>query len=150
MDRPFLDSSRQPDEESMAVALGDAYPACAAILAQAAGFVSEWSFSKASGWMLKVTDRKKALFYLIPLNDGFKISLTIRETERRAFLADPAFDDDRLAPLRDAISGARKYPEGFALQFEIGDGPSSKPIALFLAKLIAARSGKAAPAAADN
>jgi hypothetical protein len=148
MDRPFLDSSRQPDEASMAAALGDAYPACTAILAQATGFASEWSFSKASGWMLKVCDRKKALFYLIPLNSGFKISLTIREAERRAFLADPAFDEARLAPLRDAISAARKYPEGFALQFQIGDGPSSEPIALFLARLIAARSGKPSPAGA--
>jgi hypothetical protein len=98
--------------------------------------------------MLKVRDRKKALFYLIPLNCGFKITLTIREIERRQFLADPALDDAALAPVRDAISAARKYPEGFAMQFEIGDGPESEPVTLFLPKLIAARSRAATPAAA--
>ena len=97
--------------------------------------------------MLRVSDRKKALFYLIPLRRGFKVSLTIREAERREFLADPAFDDAGLAPVRDAISAARKYPEGYAMQFEIGAGPSSEPVALFLEKLIAARSASKAAAA---
>jgi len=148
MDRPFLDSSRAPDDESLATALGDAYPACRAILDQASGFASEWSYSRASGWMLKVRDRKKTLFYLIPLNCGFKITLTIREAERNQFLADRALDEAGLAPVRDAISAARKYPEGFALAFEIGSGPQSEPVAAFLAQLIAARSRAAAPAGA--
>ena len=145
MDRPFPDSSRPPDDEAMAAALGDAYLAYRGILEHSTGFISEWSFSRNSGWMLKVRDRKKVLFYLIPLDCGFKISLTIRETERNHFLADPALDAANLAPVREAISGARKYPEGFALQFEIGAGPASDSVAQFLAKLVAARSA-AAPA----
>jgi hypothetical protein len=46
----------------------------------AGAFSQEWNFSKSSGWMLKVFDARKALFYFIPLKCGFKVSMDIRET----------------------------------------------------------------------
>jgi len=38
--------------------------------------------------MIRLFDRKKALLYLIPLHNAFKISLAMRENERDAFLGD--------------------------------------------------------------
>ena len=38
--------------------------------------------------MLKIYDKKKALFYLVPLHGAIKISMAIRESEKEAFLAD--------------------------------------------------------------
>jgi hypothetical protein len=94
----------------------------------------EWTFSQSSGWILKVHDRKKALFYLIPLKDGLKISLTMRESERAALLR-----DKELAGMHTAISSSKKYAEGFALQFGLADEKGFRSFELFIRKLIAIR-----------
>jgi hypothetical protein len=84
--------------------------------------------------MLKIYDRKKALLYLIPLNDGFKISLAIRENERETFLR-----DNELGIMHDKISSSKKYTEGFALQFDIANKNEFQPVELFIRKLIVIR-----------
>ena len=84
--------------------------------------------------MLKIYGRKKALFYLIPLNDGFRISLAIREHERTAFL-----HDGELEMMQDKISGSKKQAEGYVLQFELTNPTEAQPLVLFIRKLIAIR-----------
>lgn len=84
--------------------------------------------------MLKLHDRRKALLYLIPLYGGFKVSLTVRENERNAFLS-----DGELSTMHDKISSSKKYPEGFALQFEIANKKEFQPLELVIRKLIAIR-----------
>ena len=79
-------------------------------------------------------DRRKALYYLIPLDRGFKISLTLRENERGKFM-----QDDGLAELRDDLASARKFSEGFALQFDIADEESFRLFELLIRKVIAER-----------
>ena len=129
-----MDASARPSEQSLQVALRSADGAYRTLLELAGSFVQEWTFSKSSGWMLKIHDRKKALLYLIPLNREFKVSLAIRESERDTFLR-----DGDLTGLHEQISSARKYSEGFALQFEIAGDPDFGPVELFIRKLIAER-----------
>jgi hypothetical protein len=64
--------------------------------------------------MLKVHANKKALFYLIPMKNKFKISMAIRENERDLFMGDPD-----LQAFHQQISGAKKFSEGYALQLII-------------------------------
>jgi hypothetical protein len=133
-DRPFLAQSNKPNDESLQAALG---PACAdyrAILGQATAFAQDWTFTRTDGWILKIHDRKKALLYLIPLNHGFRISIAIREREREVLLRDP-----ELASVYEAISSARKYPEGFALAFDVDVQSAIGPAELLITKLIAER-----------
>jgi hypothetical protein len=132
--RPFLDKSNKPAEQSLQSSLGNAYPYYESVIDIAAAFLHEWTFSRSSGWILKVNDRKKALFYLIPLKDAFKISLTMRESERAALLR-----DKDLAEMLAAISSSKKYAEGFALQFVIADEKGFKSFELFIRKLITMR-----------
>jgi hypothetical protein len=133
-ERPFLDPSLKPAEQTLQAALGSMVPYYQEIMSLVSAYSQEWAFAKSSGWMLKVFDRKKALFYLIPLNDGFKISLTIRENERAAFLR-----NEELGMLQDKIQSAKKYPEGFALQFDIAREDEFQPFNVFIRKLIAMR-----------
>jgi len=90
--------------------------------------------------MLKIFDRNKALFYLIPLKAGFKISLAIRENERAAFLR-----DDELGRMHAKITGSKKVVEGFAMQFEIANEIEFQPVERFIRKLIAIRAGSNHP-----
>jgi hypothetical protein len=134
MDRPFADAARRPTEVALESTVGRAFGRYESILRLAAAFSQEWNFSKAGGWMLKVHHRKKALLYLIPLVDGFRISMAIREPEREAFLHDPD-----LASLHDNLASARKFSEGFAVQFDVDDATDSATVEPFVSKLIAAR-----------
>jgi hypothetical protein len=134
-ERPFVDAARRPTDEAVRTALGRAWPRWSNLLELADGFATEWTFGGRGGWMLKVFDRRKALLYLVPLRDTLRVSLTIREAEREAFLADPV-----LAPLHDAMRAARRYPEGYALYFDVSGETDTGPLETFVKKLVAARS----------
>ena len=133
-ERPFLDQSNKPTEQAIQVALGSTYTDYKKVIGLVSAYSETWTFTKSSGWMLKIYDRKKALLYVIPLHNAFKISLTIRENERDAFL-----DDDELGIIHDQISLSKKVSEGFALQFEIANENDFQPVALFITKLIGLR-----------
>lgn len=134
VERPFFDNSIKPTEQTLQAALGSTYPYYKEIIGLAGAYSQDWIFSKSGGWMLKTYGRKKALFYLIPLNDGFRISLAIREHERTAFL-----HDGELEMMQDKISGSKKHAEGYAIQFELTNPTEVQPLVLFIRKLIAIR-----------
>lgn len=92
-----------------------------------------------SGWMQKISDSKKALCYIIPLENAFKVSLTVREKEREDFLKDKT-----LAAIHAPLSSARKFAEGYALQFAVADQDSFLPLKALIQKLIAARADSSA------
>jgi hypothetical protein len=134
MERPFLDASIKPVELAVAAALGSAHARYRSILELAGGFAEEWNFSKGSGWMLKIHDGRKALVYLIPLNDAFRMSMAIREAERDELLADAD-----LAAVHDKLASARKYSEGFAIQFDVDSEMDFGPVESFIGRLIGLR-----------
>ena len=133
-ERPFMDKSAQPEEAALQAALESSQPFYERLLALAEGYSSEWGFTKSGGWLLKLFDRKKALLYLIPLKGAFKISLTLREAEKQAFL-----EDQELASLHESLLTSKKYVEGFALQFEVRDDKGFQAAELLIGKLIALR-----------
>ena len=133
-DRPFIDKSSQPTDQGLQAAMGELYPCYESLMELTGSFEKEWAFTKSSGWTLKVSARKKSLFYLIPLNNGFKISLAIREKEREFFLR-----DSELQMMHEQLLSSKKYLEGFALQFEIADKNACRLPELFITKLVALR-----------
>ena len=133
-ERPFQDGSDKPTEQAIEAVLGNTYPYYQRIIDLVGIYSREWTFTERSGWKLKIHDRRKALFYLIPYYDGFKISLAIRGSEREAFLG-----DSELGLIRDRILLSKKYTEGFALQFDIVTVKEFQPMELLIRKLIAMR-----------
>jgi hypothetical protein len=101
-ERLFLDKDSKPTGQSLQSAFGDIYIYYDKLMETADSFSKDWNFSKSSGWMLKVHHKKKALFYLIPLKNEFKISMAIRENERDIFL-----EDDESKTIRDKILAAK-------------------------------------------
>jgi len=132
--RPFADPETQPTETALEAVLGPTFGCYSSLIGLTAAFADMWGYSRPSGWMLKVHDGKKALLYLIPTTGSFRISMAIREPERAAFLRDPD-----LASLHDKLASARKFSEGFALQFDVDDATDSAIVEPFVSKLIAAR-----------
>jgi len=66
--------------------------------------------------MLKVHDKKKALFYVIPMKNEFKINMTIGDNERIKYL-----NDLELKMIHDKLLTSKKYREGFLLRFKTND-----------------------------
>jgi len=133
-ERPFSDPTVKPSENELLNILGSSAVYYLEINEIARNFKQKWSYSKGSGWMQKVFDTKKALFYLIPLKDSFKISLTIREQEKIKFLKDP-----ELKMINNQIINSKKYSEGYALLFEINEAGNFSIFKVFLNKLIEER-----------
>lgn len=133
--RPFLDKNSKPTEQMLQSKFGETYTYYENLMNISGSFSKDWNFSKSSGWMLKVHDKKKALFYLIPLENEFKISMAIRENERKAFL-----DYDEFKTIHDVINSAKKYREGYALRFNIKNNEDFKIPGLLIKRLITFRS----------
>jgi hypothetical protein len=132
--RPFLDENSKPTEDALKHVLGNTYDYYEKLIDIADSYIMDWNFSKSSGWMLKAHDKKKALFYIIPLKNEFKISMAIRENERKAFLK-----DEELKMIHSTIKSAKQYREGFALRFNINDGEIFEVIESLIKKLTAIR-----------
>ncbi len=133
--RPFLArTSKPPTARALAAALGGVAPLFVELERRTAALARAWNHSKTSGWMLKLHDGKKALCYLVPLAGAFRASLTVRPEERAALARDPA-----LAAVQSALQGAKKYPEGYLLRFDIVDRPSFAPFLALIDRIVAAR-----------
>ena len=115
-ERFFSDESTKPNENNLKTVLGDVYNDYKSIMDISDFFSKDWNFSKSSGWMLKVHDKKKALFYLIPLKQEFKISMAIRGPERETLV-----EDAELEKIHQIILSAKKYREGFVIRFSSND-----------------------------
>jgi hypothetical protein len=133
-DRPFKDNKLKPDAEKLKPVLNKVFQHYNKLLNLTENFKHDWNFSKSSGWMEKVHDGKKALYYLIPLNDSFKISLAIRESEKEALLADKS-----LKEFHAILNEAKKFSEGYNIQFMIEDKKSYDSLAEFIKKLVSFR-----------
>lgn len=140
--RLFVDADTAPTEALLRKQLGKAMDFYAAILRTSGEYRKQWQYSRGNGWILKVDDMRKALYYLIAFDEGIEISLTVRDHERAEFIRNDAFHK-----LRAQLDGGTKYPEGYALRFEIESPAECASVARFLTELMRIRSAKAIPAA---
>ena len=133
-ERVFTDKLTKPSEPALQDALGEVYTLYNRLNDRTSAYLKEWTFTKSSGWMLKVYDRKKSLFYLIPAKNEFKISMAIRENERDLFLRDIELEE-----IRQLLLSAKKFTEGYAIQFNVANADEFNGADIFIEKLIKIR-----------
>ena len=132
--RLFVDANVVPTEELLRKLGGSALDYYKPIVATSGEYRKQWQYSRGNGWLLKVDDMRKALYYLIAFEEGVEVSLTVRDQERAAFLENRECQD-----LHSQIMGATKYSEGYALRFEIESAAECKAVVRFLAELMKVR-----------
>ncbi|MHC4599463.1 MAG: DUF3788 family protein [Planctomycetota bacterium] len=118
---PFSNKTKKPGGKALKEALGKAHPLYMELMDLCGDFKMEWKFYKSSGWILKVFDRKKALFWLVPLKNKVRISFALREEERKAVRKMKI-----VAHWLEDLKAAKKYPEGYAFRIEVGTKKASK------------------------
>jgi len=133
--RLLTDANVAPTEALIRKQLGNAMDFYVGIISKSGDYRKQWQYSRGNGWILKVDDMHKALYYLIPFDGGIEISLTVRDGEKADFLK-----DKELEKLYPQLESATKYSEGYALRFEIESSEDCKTVRKFLSKLIKMRS----------
>ena len=125
-----------PEERMLHKVLGQLHPAYKEVLELTEGYSYEWKYyGKTLGWQLKVTHKGKALLYLTPLENSFRIGFAVRENEKEALLK-----SDLPPKTREQLAIARKYPEGYPLQLEIKTKTDMKAVRIALGVLKQLRS----------
>jgi len=130
----FMDKQQKPEEQTLKCALGDVFELYETLNVITQKYKKDWGFTKSGGWMLKVADSKKALFYLIPMKNEIKISMAIRESERDELLKGETF-----SMYNEMLLSAKKYTEGYALQFLLNSQEDFKDFESLLRALMSMR-----------
>jgi hypothetical protein len=138
--RLFTDMDVIPTDSLLRKKLGPAMDYYVGITSTSGKYRKQWQFNRGNGWILKVDDMRKALYYLIAFEDGIEISLTVRERERAELL-----ESADLQELRDQLESGTKYSEGYALRFGIESARECKSVSKFLGHLMKMRSSEKAP-----
>jgi len=125
-----------PDEASLKKALCALYSSYKEILELTDTFDHEWKYYGTKiGWQLKATRKGKALFYLTPLEQSFRIGFAVRENEREHLLK------SNVSPTsKEQLAAAKKYPEGYPLRLEITKKTDMKDVRAVLKVLRELRS----------
>lgn len=133
-EKVFMEESIEPTDQIMLKVLGNEYSHYQKIIKLVKLFSKEWAFSKKGRWMLKIHDKKKTFFYIIPLKEEIKIGMTIRENEKNILVA-----DKKLKEIKGIIESAKKFSEGFAIYFYIRNEKEFRIFEMFIEKLISVR-----------
>ncbi len=132
--RLFTDSDVAPTEALLRRHLGNAMHFYTEILATSGNCRKHWQYNRGNGWILKVDDTRKALYYLIAFDEGIEISLTVRDSERTDFLKNIG-----LEKVYPQLEIGTKYSEGYALRFEIENEIDCRSASHFLTELVRLR-----------
>jgi hypothetical protein len=132
--RLFTDSETEPTDYLLERHLGKAIHFYRRILSVSGNCRRQWQFNRGNGWILKVHDAYKPLYYLIAFDEGIEISLTVRESEREDILKNGGRD----ASIPELVEGT-KYSGGYALRFEIENEVNCSSVSRFLVILMHTR-----------
>jgi hypothetical protein len=132
--RLFTDSSTRPTEVLLRKHLGSAMGFYTKVLSTSGGYRKQWQYSRGNGWILKVDDMRKALYYLIAFDEGIEVSLTVRDSERDELLRNVSLES-----VHPRLEAGTKYPEGYALRFEVENDEACQAVGQFLLELMKIR-----------
>ena len=115
----FGDRATKPTDQMLAKVLGKSNPLWEEIKkhlkAEYGQLIEEWKFyGQKSGWILKTLRKKRNLFFLIPVEDSFRVSFVFGD-KAVAAVQQSDLPQDLIKTLKDA----RKYAEGRGLQIDV-------------------------------
>jgi hypothetical protein len=127
----LTEKSLIPDDSQLKATLDTAYPFFKQLEELTGTYAHECKFyNNKSGWTYKVSDKKKALFWITPLQGNFNIGFALRESEKETLLNNNIATD-----LKEKLSTAEKFPEGFALRLNIKNEDDFKNL-VFIVNII--------------
>jgi hypothetical protein len=112
MDKIFIDKAAHPTDAQLKSTLGRSFTYFENLQELTRERIQEWKFyNKKSGWIFKVSNKKRSIFYLAPYEKVFLIAMTVNEADR-ATLLESKIDKE----IKSELESAKKYPEGYPLR----------------------------------
>lgn len=134
-ERAFIDRNRMPTDQGIREALGKAGMYYFDLDGMSEGCTKEWKYNnRRYGWTLKVSRRKKPLYWTFVLYKHFVLGFHLKPEERTE-----ALGIDLQEATRRAIEGAREFDEGFAIELTIRDEAGYREAKALLAMLLEKR-----------
>jgi len=136
LDKVLVDKSTQPTDALLQSVLGTPFAYFQEILGLTAAYTQEWTYpSKSSGWVMKISRKCKALCWLFPYQQMFRVSFALREHEKDALL-----DNKQIpASYKELLRGSKKYREGYALRIDVESQQTCNEVQVFIQQLMALR-----------
>jgi len=115
----FKDKSRPPQDDDLAVTLGNVFVLWnelkRLIASKFTPLSTEWGFaSKKTGWGLRLKGEKRTILYMTPCEGYFLASFALGEKAVKA-----AHESDLPASVLEVIDSAKKYAEGRGVRLEV-------------------------------
>ena len=108
----FTDPSHHPTDVELTNMLNRAFTLFSNLRMLTEQQQQEWKFyNQKSGWVFKVLDKNKALFYLTPLPDKFHLGMALNELERKSLMNSALCEE-----YKKILQNAKKYQEGYAFR----------------------------------
>ena len=113
----FLDKTKTPENTDLEASLG---ASCAlwqlikdAVFTKYPKSIEEWNFST-YGWSFRIKDSKRAIVYLLPRNQFFKVAFVFGQKATDEILASKISDE-----IKTELSNAKVYAEGRGIRIDI-------------------------------
>ena len=124
-----------PDDLALKKALGPVHSAYKETLTLTESYAQEWKFYGARlGWQLKVSQKGKALFYLVLLDKSFRLGFAVRDMEKESLL-----NSKLPAKAKEELASAKRYPEGYPLKLLVRKESDLRAVRLVVDTLKALR-----------
>ncbi len=125
--RAFTEQSITPNDTLIGNLLGAKIDLYMTIMNTSNGLNRRWQFIQGNGWLLKVDENEKPLYYLIACENGIIVNLTVNDNELNTMIS-----NKKVSNIQSEINHATKYFGGYAISFEIDSLQHSRIVAKFL------------------
>jgi hypothetical protein len=124
----FIDKAENPTEDELTAALGPAKVLWDQLIARLASECDvtgqEWnSYSRKSGWALRLQAKKRNILYLAPCRGSFRVAFVLGD---KAVLA--ARQSKLPRKIVKIVEEGKRYPEGTAVRLEVTGAKDIAPI----------------------
>ena len=115
----FMDKNIQPDDKDLAMALGKTFTLWTElgnyVLSRYDKAHTQWSYPGAKhGWSLRIKDSKRAIIYLLPRDQYFKVAFVFGQKA-----TDTILKSDISPKIKSALKAAKVYREGRGIRIDI-------------------------------
>ncbi len=117
----FMDKSLLPNDSLLKSAIGESYTLWSQVrnfvLEKYPGAKEEWNFpGKKYGWSFRIKDKKRAIIYLLPRENYFKVAFVFGQKATGQIMED-SIDQE----IKTKLSNAKVYAEGRGIRIDVNE-----------------------------
>ncbi len=115
----FMDKSQKPSDKDLKSGLGKTYAIWSLVSeyvnSKNSLFINEWNYPGVKyGWSFRIKDKKRAIIYLLPRKDYFKVAFVFGQKA-----TDEINESNVSEGIKEELRTARVYAEGRGIRIDV-------------------------------